>query len=157
MKAITTPSVKYLNECFYLDTKTDLLYWKERPVSHFATEMAAKKTNASCGGKLAGFEDGKRYRVRVANRIYHVKHIIHKIKTGTDLVVDAHATQKHSGGRKNIFGYPYVRKNPLDGTFFAYIKDDKSGKRIYVGRGSDTPELAYKIAMICKEAQHERS
>jgi hypothetical protein len=157
MRVITTPSAKYLNECFYHDKKTDMLYWKERPVTHFANEHGAKKTNANYSGKLAGFEDGGRYRVRIANRNYLVKYIIHKMTTGKEFVEVHHPERTINSGRKNSSGYQYVRKNPIDGTFFAYIKDNKSGKRIYVGRGSDTPELAYKIAMMCKEAQHERS
>lgn len=156
MRAITTPSAKYLNECFYHDKKTDMLYWKERPVSHFINENGAKKTNANYCGKLAGFEDGGRYRVRIANRNYLVKHIIHKMTTGKEFVLIHHSERTVGGGRKNSLGYQYVRKHPVDGTYYACVKDKKTGKRIYVGRGSDTPELAHKIAIMCKEAQNER-
>lgn len=46
------PNKEYLHECFMYDG--GLLYWKERPESHFANKAAQKRNNKRFSGKLAG-------------------------------------------------------------------------------------------------------
>lgn len=49
------PSVEYLNECFSYNQSDGWLYWKSRPMSHFANKLAYFKFNKLHPGKRAGF------------------------------------------------------------------------------------------------------
>lgn len=48
------PSVEFLNECFTHDRVNGLLFWKERPASHFPTLKAALGWNGRFPGTEAG-------------------------------------------------------------------------------------------------------
>ena len=45
--------IETLRACFTCDTSAGLLYWKERPVSHFSNEAYARRCNTKCAGKPA--------------------------------------------------------------------------------------------------------
>jgi len=59
------PSVDYLHQCFTYQPDTGKLYWKTRPLEHFASEKAWKITNTRCAGTEAGFPDPKSGHLRI--------------------------------------------------------------------------------------------
>lgn len=67
---------EYLHECFITDPDNGLLFWKERPIHHFASEGAMKLINTRCAGKEAGCMGSDGYlRVRFKGR----SHLLHRI------------------------------------------------------------------------------
>lgn len=47
------PDIETLRRCFRLDRSTGKLYWRERPVEHFAHEAAQRTWNSKFAGKEA--------------------------------------------------------------------------------------------------------
>jgi hypothetical protein len=45
--------IETLRAAFSYDASAGLLYWKERPVSHFSSEAYARRWNTKCAGKPA--------------------------------------------------------------------------------------------------------
>src|SRR5690606_8977984 len=48
------PSQSYLQEAFRYDPETGDLFWRERPLSHFTSEVSRKRFNTRRSGQLAG-------------------------------------------------------------------------------------------------------
>lgn len=81
------PSFEYANAALHYDGATGHLYWKERPVEHFATERAWKIWYSRCCGKRADTSisdsNGLEYRrVRLLGRVWKAHRIIWLIHHG---------------------------------------------------------------------------
>jgi hypothetical protein len=48
---------EFLDECFELDAERRVYRWRQRPVSHFKSERAAKAWNTAFAGRPAGLKD----------------------------------------------------------------------------------------------------
>ena len=86
------PPTEYLNECFRYDEENGILYWKERPLSHFNNNVLQyKRWNFIYSNKIAGVPDriSKNnqpvYRsVYLNNEKYREHRIIFKLCNGYD-------------------------------------------------------------------------
>ena len=48
--------IEYLKDCFLVDADEWILYWKVRPIHHFANEQACGRFNTLFANKRAGFD-----------------------------------------------------------------------------------------------------
>lgn len=82
----TLPSAEYLRECFSYDPETGELWWRERPLHHFADDWHRKTCNVRFSGKLVGHFDakGKRQTTRLNGVAFLVHRVIWKLQTGQE-------------------------------------------------------------------------
>ena len=79
----TLPDQSYLRECFDYDPVAGVLYWRERPLSHFLDEWRWKIWNNRSAGKVAGFPRPDGYRcITIGNKQYIVHLIIWMLVEG---------------------------------------------------------------------------
>jgi len=79
----TLPDQAYLRECFDYDPVTGVLYWRERPRTHFLTDPDWKIWNKRTARKVAGFPRPDGYRcISIGNKQYMVHLIIWMLVMG---------------------------------------------------------------------------
>lgn len=106
-KANKLPPMKYLKECFEYDPKSGILYWRHRPLNHFATLNAYSRCNSQHAGNPAGQLTKPGY-LRVLLRAYGyfpVHRIVWKLVYGSDpgdLEVDHKNLDKSDNRIKNL-------------------------------------------------------
>lgn len=167
------PPLKFLKECF--EIKDGLLYWKERPLSHFKSEVGRKSFNTQFAGKPCVRElmKGQRYlKVKILDSLFQQHRImlslyIDRVLTCNEIVdhvngncldnskenlrVADHFVNSRNQKRsvKNITGKSgvYFLQN-TDGTTFYRAQWNDKGKR--KNRSFSTKrygdELAFKLA-----------
>lgn len=100
MKFKKLPSQKYLKECLRYEPQTGRLFWKKRPLAHFAGNKRIQKTiNARCAGKEAFIYEnpcGHRFG-SISGSTYFAHRIIWKLMTGKDPMQEI----DHANRRKN--------------------------------------------------------
>lgn len=116
MKSKSLPSQEYLQECFVYDPRTGLLFWKERPISHFKNERVWKIWNTRFSGELAlnyvikGYKVGhlNGSQVRSHRVIYKLIHgadpylILHSSGEGLDNRIEMVSSGSHSDNGKDM-------------------------------------------------------
>lgn len=79
------PSLEHLQECFTYNKDTGELFWKVRPLHHFASEHIMKIWNNKHSGKIISCIDDKGYyKVKIDGINYFAPRIIWKLETGND-------------------------------------------------------------------------
>jgi len=89
MRINQLPPIEYLRECFDYDGETGALYWRSRPLRHFATASKHKRFLTLSAGKEIRTLDGSGYKVvrlthEGAHRSYRVHRICYAIAHGSD-------------------------------------------------------------------------
>lgn len=82
------PTVAFLRECFVCDGETGKLYWRERPIEHFASEASCATWNKRFPGTVCGAVQGGGYRamqitfdgVKINCKVHQ---IIYALETGS--------------------------------------------------------------------------
>ena len=76
--------VCFLEECFVYEGATGKLFWKHRPVEHFATVNAWSVWNAKHAGRPAGGPNSKkRWSSKINGRLYQNHRIIWALANGS--------------------------------------------------------------------------
>jgi len=78
------PTQEFLLECFDCDFNIGVLYWKKRPLHHFANERAMKAWNTKFSGKRAGSTTRGYIEVSLDNISRRVHRLIWKMYHGTE-------------------------------------------------------------------------
>ncbi len=182
MKAKPLPSLKYLNECFELDsTCPSGLRWKVRPTTHFETCRGWGVHKAQYSGKAAGtllnipHRDQQYFRIKISDILYLAHRIVyslhHNIKLSTEIEID------HEDGnglnniptnlrlatcsenqynvklqRNNSSGSKGVIYTKKGGTWFGQI--EHSGKRYLTGH-SPSKEVITELVRELRERLHK--
>lgn len=77
---MTTPTLEYLNECFFLDRDTGNIIWKERPAHHFIRESAMARFNKIFSGKHAGnYRPDGYVRILINKTRYYAHRIVYSM------------------------------------------------------------------------------
>jgi hypothetical protein len=91
------PPVEYLRECF--DAVDGILYWRERPPSHFLSDAYRRKFLRETAGKPVPQTKSGRYAVMTIRRVLYYQHrVIWKIAHGSD---PEYVDHKNGNGRDN--------------------------------------------------------
>ena len=163
MKINALPPTDYLAECFDYDLDSGLLWWRERPASHFTTSSKHKRFITLSAGTEVGTFEGKGYKVvRLTylgkHRSYRVHRICYALVHGdTEQVID-HINGDRQDNRisnlravtfsENVANQTAPKKQGLKGAcwdrqrgkWLASIK--RNYKTIYIGR-FDTEQEAH--------------
>lgn len=78
------PTQDFLLECFNCDFEVGVLYWKERPMYHFANERVMRMWNTKFSGKRAGNISCGYVEVSIDNISRRVHRLIWKMYYGTE-------------------------------------------------------------------------
>lgn len=160
MKAKPLPSQQYLQNCF--DIRTDGIYWKHRPESHFS-KYHKKSWNRKWAGTLVqGRVVGNGYTyVRLQGVSYYLHRLVYKLVTGHEpelvdhinqdrsnnlpcnLRAATHSQNKFNRGKQanNTSGYKGVSYHKQNKNWVAQLHHN--GKHIHCG-SFNSPELAHQ-------------
>lgn len=110
------PSKAYLEECFTYDPETGLLYWKERPSSHFKTQRAWKIWNSKYPGELALNSPSSTGYLRGAldSRPLKAHRVIWKLWYGSEPETILHSNGNKTDNRIEKLSTGTQRENCLD-------------------------------------------
>lgn len=85
LKRHPLPSQDELNDLFFYDELSGILYWKHRPLSQFQDSRSWKIWNTRYSDKKAGCSDKEgAICIRLSGKIYFAHRLIWKIKTGEE-------------------------------------------------------------------------
>lgn len=166
------PSIDYLKECFSYDKELGVLYWNERPISHFKNNMVRNSFNGRYAGCVAGSIEREGYVVVRLNKSNYKAHRIIMAMQGEDqsLEVD-HIDGDRSNNKltnlrtcsisENGFNRRY-QSNNRSGTKGVYWLESENrwrvvigyhGSKIYIGQFSDLEE-AREAAASARDMYH---
>jgi hypothetical protein len=80
--SLKLPPLKHLKECFFYHHRTGELYWKHRPLRHFANAQAWATWNRRYARCVAGHVFANRRMVSVDKQLIAAHRIIWKLMTG---------------------------------------------------------------------------
>lgn len=170
-------NAEYLRECFDADFEAGTLRWRDRPASHFKSEMASRLWNARFAGKLAGSPHKEGYvsmmlthngrrRLLLAHRVMWCLHT----DAWPEMTIDHQNCVRTDNRIKNLRAASYVDQNAnrpvragsvvglkgvticrLTGRFMARI--NRGGRSFFLGR-HDTAEAAHAAYMEAAKQKH---
>ena len=168
----TNPTPEYLRQCFQYDAETGKLWWRIRPIAHFADRASRDAFTKRNGRKRAGLLDktnGYR-RVVLDGRVYREHRLILALATGAwpeddvdhiNHVRDDNrlenlrvAGKKHNGRNHSLYR---SNKSGVSGVYWhhgawkARIRPD--GRTVYLGTFQKLDDA--KAAVIKARAEHE--
>lgn len=83
MAATNLKPIPYIRECFSYELDPGVLWWRERPLSHFTDEHRQRIWNSKFAKTKAGHIDGSGYiQIRVDWKMIQAHHIIWALMTG---------------------------------------------------------------------------
>ena len=172
MKIQTIPSVTFLKECFDYYPLTGMLFWRSRPLLHFATTASHQTWNKRYAGTMAGrAQSSGHIQVHVEGRRVMAHRVIWTMMTGVDphpMEID-HTDLNHSNnrwanmrlatGQQNMWNKAVLTKSksgfkgvhPWGRKFTARIM--LNGKNTYLGL-FDTPQEAHQAYCDAAKARH---
>lgn len=82
---ISLPQIAYLRRAFRWSAKEKLLYWRNRPASHFRRAQDALTWNSRYAGQVCGGAKGRGYRmVRIQDVPFQYHRIVYAVVNGRD-------------------------------------------------------------------------
>jgi hypothetical protein len=78
------PPIDYLRECFRYEPETGLLYWNERPASHFRNRGARAAANRHTGNLAGVVQRDGHLRIKLDRQLYSVHRIVWKLSTAQE-------------------------------------------------------------------------